>query len=416
MSSSTVTYTSIYSDSELWRFQWVSDDEPQSLEAAPQPLEQVPPSLNYVPGLEHPPSLDYVRSLEYPKYVAPSDDEIPVEDQPLPFYASPTALSPSYVADFDTEDDPNEDPADYPTTPPLPRSPWTKVPFSQICLRRAQKTVRLQPPMVASIEALIAEFASAPTPPSPSPSPLAPWFEARESSLATAARSMTDVEEAWSRSKDTSMALDASIRTLEAQKMLPKKTTTTPMTDAAITALIAQGVANALAEYEAHKSSGNGDDSHDSGSGRNIERATRECTYSDFLKCQPFNFKGTEGVVGLAYCALTWWSSYIKTIGYDAAYGMTWKILRKMMTDNYCPRKLALMCGRMFLEEFDKVEKYIDGLLDMLQGSGHYKKDWPKLKNNNHGNQAGNGGATARDYEGKNPNSYVVTGTFLLNQ
>ncbi|GJY69744.1 putative reverse transcriptase domain-containing protein [Tanacetum coccineum] len=50
---------------------------------------------------------------------------------------------------------------------------------------------------------------------------------------------------------------------------------------------------------------------------------------------------------------------------------------------------------------------------------GHYKKDCPKLKNNNHGNQVGNGGATIRAYAvgnaGKNPNSNVVTGTFLLN-
>ncbi|GKG19141.1 hypothetical protein Tco_0376240 [Tanacetum coccineum] len=81
--------------------------------------------------------------------------------------------------------------------------------------------------------------------------------------------------------------------------MPPKKTTTTPMTDAANKALIAQGVVDALAEYEAHRSSGNGDDSHDSRSGKRTERATRECNYSDFLKCQPFNFKGTKGVVGL---------------------------------------------------------------------------------------------------------------------
>ncbi|GJY77503.1 putative reverse transcriptase domain-containing protein [Tanacetum coccineum] len=50
---------------------------------------------------------------------------------------------------------------------------------------------------------------------------------------------------------------------------------------------------------------------------------------------------------------------------------------------------------------------------------GHYKKDCPKLKNNNRGNPAGNGGATARAYAvgnaGKNPDSNVVTGTFLLN-
>ncbi|GKG39023.1 reverse transcriptase domain-containing protein, partial [Tanacetum coccineum] len=29
---------------------------------------------------------------------------------------------------------------------------------------------------------------------------------------------------------------------------------------------------------------------------------------------------------------------------------------------------------------------------------GHYKKDCPKLTNNNRGNSAGNGGATARAY------------------
>ncbi|GJW86636.1 hypothetical protein Tco_0161976, partial [Tanacetum coccineum] len=40
--------------------------------------------------------------------------------------------------------------------------------------------------------------------------------------------------------------------------IMPPKKTTTPMTDAAIKELIAQGVADALAEYEANISSGNG--------------------------------------------------------------------------------------------------------------------------------------------------------------
>ncbi|GKG02286.1 hypothetical protein Tco_0306991 [Tanacetum coccineum] len=44
----------------------------------------------------------------------------------------------------------------------------------------------------------------------------------------------------------------------------------------------------------------NGDDSHSSGVGiRRPMQVARECTYPDFLKCQPLNFKGTEGVVGL---------------------------------------------------------------------------------------------------------------------
>ncbi|GKC22134.1 putative reverse transcriptase domain-containing protein [Tanacetum coccineum] len=211
--------------------------------------------------------------------------------------------------------------------------------------------------------------------------------------------------------------------------MSPKRTTTTtttPMTDAAIKALIAQGVATTLAEYEANRGSGNGDGSHDSGSGRRTERAAHECTYNEFLKCQPLNFKGTEGVVSLtqwfekiesvfhisnctvacqikfATCtilgnALTWWNSHVKTIVHDATYGMPWKTLKNMMTDKYCPRgeikkleiklwnlkvkgtdvlsynqrlqELALMCSRMFPEESDEVEKYVGGLPDMIQES-----------------------------------------------
>nr|GFA26452.1 hypothetical protein [Tanacetum cinerariifolium] len=56
-----------------------------------------------------------------------------------------------------------------------------------------------------------------------------------------------------------------------------------------------QGDTAALAVRDANK---NGDDSHTSRTGRPVQVAL-ECTYPDFLKCQPLNFKGTEGVVGL---------------------------------------------------------------------------------------------------------------------
>nr|GEW03083.1 hypothetical protein [Tanacetum cinerariifolium] len=112
----------------------------------------------------------------------------------------------------------------------------------------------------------------------------------------------------------------------------------------------------------------NGDDNHDSGGDeRRRMLVARECTYNDFLKCQPMNFKGTEGVVGLtqqikkmesvfhisnytiacqikfATCtlqgnALTWWNSHIRIVGHNVAYAMPWKTLKKMMTDKYCPR------------------------------------------------------------------------------
>nr|GFB26512.1 hypothetical protein [Tanacetum cinerariifolium] len=58
----------------------------------------------------------YVPGPEYPEYLVPSDDEVPIEDHPLPADVSPTTLSPGYVADFDpSKEDPKEDPADYPT-------------------------------------------------------------------------------------------------------------------------------------------------------------------------------------------------------------------------------------------------------------------------------------------------------------
>ncbi|GJS18013.1 hypothetical protein Tco_0412485 [Tanacetum coccineum] len=98
------------------------------------PMQQVaPPSSDYMPGPEHPPSPDYVPDPEhppslvevpyvpepeYPKYLVPSNVEAPLEDQPLLTDASPTALSPGYVADYDPDEDPEEDPeedhTDYP--------------------------------------------------------------------------------------------------------------------------------------------------------------------------------------------------------------------------------------------------------------------------------------------------------------
>ncbi|GJT48334.1 reverse transcriptase domain-containing protein [Tanacetum coccineum] len=188
--------------------------------------------------------------------------------------------------------------------------------------------------------------------------------------------------------------------------------------------MINQGVTAALAARDANT---NGIDSHNSGTGvRRNERATRECTYPDFMKCQTLNFKGTEGVVELSQwvekmetvfrisncfienqikfstCtllgnALTWWNSYVRTVVNDISYAMTWTELKKKMTDKYCPgteikklevelwdlkvkgtdvigynqsfQELALLYVRMFPEEFEKIERYVGGLPDMIHGS-----------------------------------------------
>nr|GEU53729.1 putative reverse transcriptase domain-containing protein [Tanacetum cinerariifolium] len=162
--------------------------------------------------------------------------------------------------------------------------------------------------------------------------------------------------------------------------------------------MIDQGVTAALAAHDANR---NGDDSHTSGTGRPVYVA-RECTYPDFLKCQPLNFKGTKGVVGLsqwsekmesvysisncivackvkcATCtlqgnALTWWNSYVKTTTPEATHAMPWRTLKKMMTDKYCPRgeikKIESKMWNLKVKEIDKVERYVDRLPDTIHGS-----------------------------------------------
>ncbi|GJU49023.1 reverse transcriptase domain-containing protein [Tanacetum coccineum] len=92
--------------------------------------------------------------------------------------------------------------------------------------------------------------------------------------------------------------------------------------------------------------------------------------------------------------ALTWWNSHVTIVCHDAAYGMPWKTLMKMMTENYYPRskikkletelwnlvvkgtdvesytqcfhELILLCSRMVSDESDKVEKYTGGLPDSI--------------------------------------------------
>ncbi|GJT67542.1 reverse transcriptase domain-containing protein [Tanacetum coccineum] len=79
----------------------------------------------------------------------------------------------------------------------------------------------------------------------------------------------------------------------------------------------------------------------------------RQCSYKEFMSCQPINFKGTEGAVGLirwfertesvfsrSNCtedckvkfatgtlteeALSWWNSFAQPIGIEDAYKITW--------------------------------------------------------------------------------------------
>nr|GEZ20742.1 hypothetical protein [Tanacetum cinerariifolium] len=84
--SSAVTYTYVYTDSELGRV-FLGVNEELSDGGSPQP---------------HDP--DFMPEPIYPKYIPLEDEHIlPAEEQPLPPVVSPTAESPGYVDESDPE-------------------------------------------------------------------------------------------------------------------------------------------------------------------------------------------------------------------------------------------------------------------------------------------------------------------------
>ncbi|GJV89764.1 putative reverse transcriptase domain-containing protein [Tanacetum coccineum] len=144
------------------------------------------------------------------------------------------------------------------------------------------------------------------------------------------------------------------------------------------------------------RNSTNGDGSHSShGDNRRNVQTARPCFYADFMKCQPLNFKGAEGVVGLtrwiekmesvfnisgcavenqvkfATCtllgaALTWvksrtcgielWNSNVK--GKTDVPALQWNVSR-----------VTLICTKFVANETEKVDKYLSGLPDNIYGN-----------------------------------------------
>nr|GEU48214.1 hypothetical protein [Tanacetum cinerariifolium] len=166
-------------------------------------------------------------------------------------------------------------------------------------------------------------------------------------------------------------------------------TTRQGLSSAPIEQLIAQHIADAIATYEANLNNQNRTQNKASDSVGRVEHITRGCFYKEFLNCQPRNIDRTEGSVSLirwfekmesvfhvcncagscqmkyATCtlldgAMIWWNSYVKIIGLDAAYETTWEELKKMMTEDYCPRnKLQRMETELW--NFSGLTKDIQG-------------------------------------------------------
>ncbi|GKC63415.1 putative reverse transcriptase domain-containing protein [Tanacetum coccineum] len=142
------------------------------------------------------------------------------------------------------------------------------------------------------------------------------------------------------------------------------------------------------------RNSTNGDGSHSShGDNRRNVQTARPCFYADFMKCQPLNFKGTEGVVGL-----TRWIEKIESVFNISGCAIkNQEGLKKKITDKYCPlgeiqkleielwnlkvkgndvpaytkrfQELTLICTKFCANETEKINKYIRGLPDNIYGN-----------------------------------------------
>ncbi|GJZ78507.1 hypothetical protein Tco_0643344 [Tanacetum coccineum] len=96
------------------------------------------------------------------------------------------------------------------------------------------------------------------------------------------------------------------------------------------------------------------------------ETVARQCSYKEFMSCQPINFKGTKGAIGLIRwfertesvfscsnyiedCkvkfatgtlteeALSWWIFFAQPIGIEEAYKITWVEFKKLLIKKYYP-------------------------------------------------------------------------------
>nr|GEW48223.1 putative reverse transcriptase domain-containing protein [Tanacetum cinerariifolium] len=423
-------------------------------EAVQQLLEQAPHSLEYVPNpieLE-----DHVPAHipEHPEDLVPAEDEAPIEAYIPEMRAAVPSTYHSLL--------PSRTPSLLPIPLPVPSTsrraeipeantpPWKRLlltaprPGCEVGESFAADTARQSgPTMARSVDCSFVDIMET----------------SKESSKSysrhhDAEKDRVDVIakiEAYSR------ALEARVAVLETQAHCHKWQRQTA-DDFAIQHIMR--VAAAMAEAKASKVR-NGYDSN--GLGPRLAQAVRECTYLDFLKCQPLNFKGTEGVVGLtqwfekmesvfnisnrttacqvkyAACtlqgvALIWWNSHVKTVTLEVAQTLPWKTLKKIMTDKYCPRgkikklktemwelkikgkdvigysrhfqELALMCDQMFPEESDRVEKYIGGLLDMVHNS--VKATMLKTMQEPHQKKRQN---TSRAYVARNSDRNIYTGS-----
>ncbi|GJS55728.1 reverse transcriptase domain-containing protein [Tanacetum coccineum] len=205
--------------------------------------------------------------------------------------------------------------------------------------------------------------------------------------------------------------------------MPPKRTSTSEapaMTQAAIKKLVADSVSAALEAQAANMAN------TDNTTRPREAPVARKCSYKEFMSCQPINFKGTEGAVGLirwfertksvfsrSNCtedckvkfatgtlteeALSWWNSFTQPIRIEEAYKIIWVEFKKLLIKKYCPQtevqkiedefyhltvkendlkeyvrrfqELATLCPTMVPDSKKMMEVFIGGLPQSIEGN-----------------------------------------------
>ncbi|GJT74075.1 putative reverse transcriptase domain-containing protein [Tanacetum coccineum] len=339
------------------------------------------------------------------------EDEEPTEDEEEEEHLAPADSSVVPVVDHvplagDTEAFETDESA------PTPRSPQTRVPFSQTRLCRARKTDRLEPPMSASIEARIAEHTAVPIPPTSPAYDQAPLghreamirmrddileedIPPRRRFVPDAPLPRCDVAESSIAAARAPRAADrvedvGYVRALQASEHR-MMTSIEELHDARIDRkdirLEIDVVRGQMTAYETEL--------HEWRPQRAEDDAVRQMMRTHVLvaRAQIDTVEDT----GSSCAALTWWNGHVRTLGHDAAYAMIWGTFKKKLTDKYCPngeikkleielwnlkvigndvaayiqrfQELALMCTKLYTDETVKIDKYIGGLPDNIHGN-----------------------------------------------
>nr|GEU36912.1 reverse transcriptase domain-containing protein [Tanacetum cinerariifolium] len=369
-------------------FEWVFDDEPKEPDEEPQSSGHAPPSPDYVPGPEHPPSPD-TQTLS-PGYVVDSDLKKDPEEDPTDYPVDGGDDGDENDDDDDDDDDKEEsfeddeeeeddhlvlvDSTTLPVVDPVPSASTEAL---IVVVTAALPSSSPPPSPLTRLSSLLLQIPSLPlplpSPPTHTKIPSSPLlltstthrydlleanmplqkrarfttpidrFEVGESSSAVAARQTGHtlhhrIDYGF---VDT---LDAIICASESRAMIVVREVNERVTDLAITqrqeaqehyvcckdAQDDQALLRAQVSLMAREKSGNGDDSHDSKTGRRRQVPTaHECTYNDFLKCQPLNFNGIKGVIARAYAMDTAGRNLNSNVvtefsSFDVIIGMEW--------------------------------------------------------------------------------------------